>query len=261
MAAIMIVILQCLNVKRAKCREFMRGFIISILLLGFTPGTFAQNLADNAIEVEAKGSYLMGVGNSKQLARQLALFEAKRSALETAGKYLTHKSLIPFYEMKKEEIYSLAARETQGEIVEERWEPIGKTIKCLIRIRAKVQISDFIKAEIQNQKLEKEDEKESLLEEMDPVLSKEIDPGKDIARAYRLLRKKEWRMAMIYLDHLEKKYPNWGNIYMAKAIAFYAFNEPLEMKKALEMACHLGKNRACDDLRSLKKIHNLDLAP
>ena len=79
----------------------MRGFIISILLLGFTTGTFAQNLADNAIEVEAKGSYLMGVGTSKQLARQLAIFEAKSSALETAGKYLTHKSLIPFYEMKK----------------------------------------------------------------------------------------------------------------------------------------------------------------
>jgi len=150
----MIVILQCLNVKRAKCREFMRGFIISILLLGFTTGTLAQNLADNAIEVEAKGSYLMGVGTSKQLARQLAIFEAKRSALETAGKYLTHKSLIPFYEMKKEEIYSLTARETQGEIIEERWEPIGKTMKCLIRIRAKVQISDFIKAGIQNQSLQ-----------------------------------------------------------------------------------------------------------
>ena len=58
-------------------------------------------MADNVIEVEAKGSYLMGDGNSKQLARQLALFEAKRAALETAGKYLAHKTLIPFYEMKK----------------------------------------------------------------------------------------------------------------------------------------------------------------
>jgi len=47
----------------------MRGFIISILFLGFTTVTFAQNLADNAVEVEAKGSYLMGDGNSKQIAR------------------------------------------------------------------------------------------------------------------------------------------------------------------------------------------------
>ena len=257
----MTAIFQRLNVKKAKCREFIRGFIISILLLGFSNVTFAQNLADNAIEVEANGSYLMRDGNSKQLARQVALFEAKKSALETAGKYLTHKSLIPFYDMKKEEIYSLAARETHGEILEERWEPIGKTNKCLIRIRAKVQISDFIKAGIQNQKLEKEDEKESLLEKMDPVLSKEIDPGKDIAKAYRLLRKREWRMAVIYLDHLEKKYPNWGNIYMAKAIAFYPLHAPLEMKKALEMACRLGKNGACDDLKNLKMVHNLDLAP
>jgi len=255
------VVLDCLNGKKGKDKVIMRGFIIAILLLGFTTGTFAQNLADNVIEVEARGSYLMGDGNSKQLARQLAIFEAKRAALETAGKYLTHKSLIPVYDMKKEEIYSLAARETQGEIIEERWEPIGKTIKCLIRIKAKVQISDFIKAGIQNQKLEKEDERESLLEEMDPVLSKEIDPGKDIAKAYRLLRKREWRMAVIYLDHLEKKYPNWGNIYMAKAIAFYPLHAPLEMKKALEMACRLGKNGACDDLKNLKMVHNLDLAP
>jgi len=257
----MMVVLDCLSGKRGKDKVIMRGFILAILLLGFTTIAFAQNLEDNVIEVEARGSYLMGDGNSKQLARQVALFEAKRSALETAGKYLTHKSLIPFYEMKKEEIYSLAARETQGEIIEERWEPIGKTMKCLIRIRAKVQISDFIKAGIQNQKLEKEDEKESLLEEMDPVLSKEIDPGKDIAKAYRLLRKREWRMAVIYLDHLEKKYPNWGNIYMAKAIAFYPLHAPLEMKKALEMACRLGKNGACDDLKNLKMVHNLDLSP
>ena len=128
-------------------------------------------------------------------------------------------------------------------------------------IRAKVQVSDFIKAGIQNQKLEKEDEKESLLEEMDPVLSKEIDPGKDIAKAYRLLRKREWRMAVIYLDHLEKKYPYWGNIYTVKAIACYALNEPLEMKKALGMACGLGNHQACDDLKYLKKVHNLDLTP
>jgi tetratricopeptide (TPR) repeat protein len=257
----MMVTLDCLSGKRGNDKVIVHGFIVSILLLGFITVTFAQNSADNVIEVEAKGSYLMGDGNSKQLARQLALFEAKRSSLETAGKYLSHKSLIPFYEIKKEEIYSLAARETQGKIIEERWEPIGKTIKCLIRIRAKVRISDFIKAGIQNQKLEKEDEKESLLEEMDPVLSKEIDPGKDIAKAYRLLRKGEWRMAMIYLDRLEKKYPNWGNIYMAKAIAFYSLNAPLEMKKTLEMACRLGNHQACDDLKDLKMVHNLDLTP
>ena len=68
-------------------------------------------------------------------------------------------------------------------------------------------------------------------------------------------------MAVIYLDHLEKKYPNWGNIYMAKAIALYALNAQSEMKKALEMACDLGNHQACDDLKNLKMGHNLDLTP
>jgi hypothetical protein len=38
-------------------------------------------------------------------------------------------------------------------------------------------------------------------------------------------------------------------------------NEPLEMKKALEMACRLGNHQACDDLKDLKMVHNLDLTP
>ena len=48
---------------------------------------------------------------------------------------------------------------------------------------------------------------------------------------------------------------------MAEAIAFYALQEPLRMKKALETACYLENTKACEDLKTLKKVHNLELMP
>ncbi len=93
---------------------------------------------------------------------------------------------------------------------------------------------------------------------MEQPISTETDPGVDIAKAYRLLREKKWRITMIYLDHLEKKYPNWDSIYMAKAIAHYILHEPVFMENALNRACRLGNGTACDDLKNIKKLHKHD---
>ena len=65
-------------------------------------------------------------------------------------------------------------------------------------------------------------------------------------------------MAIIYLDHLEKKYPNWDSIYMAKATAYYILHELVFMEKALIKGCRLGNVTACDDLNIIKKLHEHD---
>jgi hypothetical protein len=82
----------------------------------------------------------------------------------------------------------------------------------------------------------------------------------DISQAYRLLRKEKLRPAMIYLDRLEKKYPNWAAIYMAKAMGFYLLREHSNMKQELIRACKAGNASACDDLKSLKRIGGFDLS-
>jgi hypothetical protein len=107
-------------------------------------------------------------------------------------------------------------------------------------------------------KQEKKEAKESFREEMEQHISVEIDPGRDIAKAYRLLREKKWRIAIIYLSHLGKKYPNWDSIYVAKAITYYILHEPMFMKKALNEACRLGNQMAYDDLKNIKKVHEHD---
>jgi len=236
----------------------MRNLILATLLVLFSINGDALATEDDIFEIEAQGSYRMEAGASLDLAKKLALFTAKRKAVELAGRYLSRKSLIEVYERNRDEIYSLAAREIEAEILEEKRQSAGKILTYHVRIRARVQASDFVKAEMEDVKQEKKEAKESYQEEMEQHISAEIDPGRDIAKAYRLLREKRWRITMIYLNHLGKKYPNWDSIYMAKAMTHYILNETVFMKKALNEACRLGNQIACDDLKNLKIVNEHD---
>ncbi|MDH3829223.1 MAG: hypothetical protein OET21_17500 [Desulfobacterales bacterium] len=236
----------------------MRHLIIVALLVLFSINGGALAARDDIFEIEAEGSYRMEASSSLDLAKKLALFTAKRKAVDLAGRYLSRRSLIEVYELNRDEIYSLAARGIEAQILEEKRQTVGKASTYRVRIRARVQASDFIRAEMEDTKQEKKEAKESYQEEMEQPISAEIDPGRDIAKAYRLLRERKWRIAMIYLNHLEKKYPNWDSIYMAKAIAHYILHEPVFMKKALNEACRLGNQMACDDFKNIKKVHEHD---
>ena len=236
----------------------MRNFIIVALLFLFSINGVALSAENDIFEIETEGSYQMEADSSVDIAKKMALFTAKRKAVDVAGRYLSRKSLIKTYELNRDEIYSLAAREIQADILEEKRVTVGKISKYRLRIRANIQYSDFYKAEMEDSKQEKKGSKESYQEEMEQPISAKIDPGIDIAKAYRLLREKKWRIAMIYLDHLEKKYPNWDSIYMVKAITHYILNEPVFMEKALIEGCRLGNNTACGDLKNIKKLHEYD---
>ena len=237
----------------------MSNFIFMALLTLFSiNGVASAAEANDIFRIETEGSYRMETDASVDLAKKMALFAAKRKAVDLAGRYLSRKSLIKVYELNRDEIYSLAARQVQVEILEEKRETVGKISTYRLRIRSSIQASDFVKAEIEDNKQERKEANESYQEEMEQPISAEIDPGRDIAKAYRLLREKKWRITVIYLNHLATKYPNWDSIYMAKAITYYILNEPVFMKKALNEACRLGNNTACDDLKNIKKVHEHD---
>jgi len=236
----------------------MRNFILAALLVLFSINGVASAAADDIFEIKAEGIYRMEAGAPVDLAKKVAFFIAKRKAVDLAGKYLRSKSLIKTYEQNRDEIYSLAAREVQAEILEEKRETVAKTSTYRIRIIARIQPSDFVKAEMADIRQQQKETEESYREEMEQPIPAGIDPGRDIAKAYRLLREKKWRITMIYLDHLERKYPNWDSIYLAKAITYYILHEPLFMKKALSEACRLGNHTACDDLKNIKKVNDHD---
>ena len=236
----------------------MLKYGVFALLLFFSINGIAPAVENNIFEVEAEGSYPMVEGGPIDLAKKMSLFTAKKKAVESAGRYLSREGLIDVFELEKDEIYSLTAGEIHAEILEQKRKTVGKTSIYHVRIRARIQSSDFIKAKIADSKQEKNEEEASFYEEMEQPISAGIDPGEDIARAYRLLRNKNWRMAVIYLNHLETKYPNWEEIYMAEALVYYILHEPVFMKKALNKACRLNNQIACDDLKNLKTVHEHD---
>ena len=106
---------------------------------------------------------------------------------------------------------------------------------------------------LKNIELEKQENKFSWQEEMEQYVYKTIEPGKEISRAYRYLRKRHTRLSIIYLNHLQKKYPNWSEIYFAKAIGFYATNKFEAMMNALKTSCTLGNREACEDFEGFTK--------
>jgi len=236
----------------------MRPLILGALLVLFSISSVVSAAQEDIFEIEAEGSYRIKNVASIDLAKKMALFSAKRQAVDLAGRYLARQSLIKGYELNRDEIYSLAARKIEAEILEEKRQTVGKTLTYWVRIIARVQPSDYVKAEMADTRREKEEAKASFSEEMEQPVSAEIDPGQDISKVYRLLREKKWRIAMIYMNHLEKKYPNWADIQMAKALVYYIYHEPALMKKALGQACRQGNRTACDDLKNIKKVHEYD---
>ena len=229
----------------------MRRAALIATVLFLSSVAFAQSQTGDTVEVKSNGSYLMTKGESKKKARAVSLFKAKRNALESAIQGAWSNDPVKIWGARKDEILSLAAREIQVRKIKEKWKPSGENVECVIQIVSTVKTSDFIAAEMYSQKLLKEDLYDSFREEMEQDILTEIDPGKEIAKAYRLIRRKYHRMAVIYLDHLEKKYPNWDDIYMAKAIANAALSESFMVKEDLEKACRLGNKKACDDLKGL----------
>ena len=203
----------------------------------------------NLFEMEAEGSYTSRGGDTKVLAQTLAVFAAKRSAVQAAARYFSQKELIEIFGRKRPEVINMTADNLTSITLQENWSMTESQPTCSVRINLVIKPSDFIEAQIENLGLEKKVSEQSYREEMEPVISNELLPGHDIAEAYRLIRVQSLRTAVIYLDRLQQKYPNWPDIFEIKALAFYLQHEPKKMEAALQKACELGSQSGCSDLK------------
>jgi hypothetical protein len=70
----------------------MRNFIMAALAVLFSINGVASAAQDGIFEIEAEGSYRMEAGASIDLAKKMALFTAKRKAVDLAGRYLSRQS-------------------------------------------------------------------------------------------------------------------------------------------------------------------------
>jgi hypothetical protein len=231
----------------------MRILILSLVSVLLLPNPFVcfgeDQTDDEALRLVADDTYRIGPGDSREKYEALALFGARYKAAALAAKYLAHKGLLEHYGRKEKEIFCLAANTIHTTVIENRLVDSGKSY--YVKIRARARSIDFIRAEIQNLELEKKETKFSWKEEMEQHVYTSVSPALELSRAYRYFRKKNWRIAIIYLDHLVKKYPNWGDLYLAKAIGNYATHNLAGTKEALKTACSLGNREACEDLEGL----------
>lgn len=191
-------------------------------------------------------SYHAGPGDTRKTAPALTLFGAQHKAVLRAAEHLTERGLLKNYGDKQREVFCLVADELQFQVIDESFSEKNNTYT--ITIRTAVSLSDFVKAEIRNAALDKEEMQFTFQEEMEPVVPQAIDPAKELSRAYRYVRKHHWRMAIIYLDHLEKKYPHWGALFHAKAMGFAGMHEMERATEALSSACGFGDQEACREI-------------
>ena len=239
-------------------RNIMTTCFLSAIFFLVPRYSLAQNdKNDDALEAVTEYTYKMAPGESRQKYEALTMFGAKYKAVVLAAKYLSHKDLLENYGKKQKEIFCLTADELKPTVIEKKLLENGSAF--FIKIKTKVGSTDFIRAQIKDLQLEKRERKFSLQEKMEQHVSKSIDPALELSRAYRYIRKMEWRIAVIYIEHLEKKYPNWAEIYLAKAIAFYAIHEIKNMMDALRTSCSLGNREACEDIEALIHAHEKDL--
>lgn len=88
--------------------------------------------------VTATGKFVMGDLDSKSSAKKIALMNAKQSALEKAGTFLTSSSAVENYQLTKDEITTLAAGIMSVEILEEKWTMEGESPAVTVTIKATI---------------------------------------------------------------------------------------------------------------------------
>jgi hypothetical protein len=233
-------------------RTSIRSIILIILIvfLKATPG-IPDDSKDNApIVLITDYTYCAGDKDSLKKSRSLAAFGANKKAVVLAAENFRQKGLLKDYGEQRAEIFCLVAGKIKVRLIQERY--VEKENQYSIKIKAEVDISDFMEAEIENQALEREESDFPWKEEMEQHVSASIDPGRELSRAYRYIRKKQARIAIIYLDHLVNKYANWGDVYYARAKGFQSMHSVDQMMKDLERACALNTQEACNNLHTLK---------
>lgn len=203
----------------------------------------ADSFSDD-LPVTADFSYRIGPRDTPELARALALFGAKFAVVEQSADQLAKRGLLKSYADRQMEIYCLTAGQAAYSLIDASIDE--KSGVLTIKISSRVTLADFVRAEIRNAALEEEELHFSWQEEMEPIVPPAILPAEELSRAYRYIRHHHWRKAIIYLDHLETKYPDWGDLFFAKGVGFEQMHEPVQAREAFSKACERGHPAACE---------------
>jgi hypothetical protein len=219
---------------------------VGLLLLCGPTAWPAANDNDGQMATVTEFSYTAGPEEMSPTARALALFGAKYQAVVQCAAQLTAAGLLEADAGRKKAILCLVADAMRPQLLTQSADAANRTYT--VKLRSVCTLADFVKAEIRNESLDKEEMHFSLKEDLEPVMRPAIAPALELSRAYRYIGHARWRMAIIYLARLETKYPHWGPLYLAKATAFLGIHERERAVSSMASACHLGVQEACSKI-------------
>jgi tetratricopeptide (TPR) repeat protein len=222
--------------------------IVAAALVGVPAiGTAA---ADDAVtlSMDTRASYAPGPGDTREEALRIALFRAKRKAAFLAAERFERQKLIQFVDKDRNELVHLVADALPPGQTEDHCRETNTGTVCTVRLHTTVRLSDFVEARLVSLRTGAREDEAGYRDEMEPSVPMPAKPGQVLAKAYRLIDKKELRMAIIYLDRLAEHYPNWWEIYDIKALALGRQGQSAKMLEALRKACELGSPTACAEL-------------
>lgn len=97
-------------------------------------------IGDNVITIPAEGIAYLGSGINEDLAKTLAIKDAKRNALEKAGTYLESHTTVLNYQIVKDEIITFTGGLVQVKIINEKREIINNMFALKVKIKAYIDI-------------------------------------------------------------------------------------------------------------------------
>ena len=208
----------------------LRTLWISLLaaaLATILPAVVPAGADCTSLTLTTEGVYAPGQGDSAPLTRLLALYRAKVAAAEQAADRFADRRIIQFATHDRNELVNLVADNLKPEVLVDRWETTDKKKSYKVRLRVEVKLSDFIDAQLENLKLSSRESRDNYMQEMEPYLPEPLMPGHALAKAHRLIRARELRMAVIYLDRVIARYPNWQEAAELKTLALQRQGEVL----------------------------------
>ena len=231
-------------------RPFFACLSAALLCLNLDLAFSGAWTSDRWAEIVTTYTYTSGPNDTPEIAHALALFGAKYEAVVRCADQLGRSGLLQADVYRKNALFCLVADALPFNIVEQRFDMFSN--RYTVKISSTPSLADFVKADIRNGSLDDKEMHYSWKEEMEPTLSPAIAPSFELSRAYRYLSNGRWRMAIIYMNQLEKKYAHWGELYMAKACAYLRMHEKGNARGALESACSSGVRDACQTIRALE---------
>lgn len=235
--------------------------------------------------IATEGKFVMGDLDNKQDAKQMALLEAKRAALDAAGTYLTSTSVVKNYTLSEDQISSLAAGIVAVTVLDEQWKMAGEAPVVVVKIQAIIDtenLEEQVQQHLENGELsanvqELENEIETLRRQITQLQEAPSEPSSSTASASpeKVAQRREAMKKLIVYDKLKaaqiamnqhqtgpaiqalsmliKKDKALAPAYFLRARAYEKSGRRLLARRDLQRACQLGLQKACDMVKPPQK--------